>query len=113
MCTTGAAAIHIFMVRVRIYFMYNVHILLVSCCDSNILLFTQKISVPVFPSAEICMCIGMQEYYVPGMVCGPCVLMMRRNLLNFFVFLESVFCLGSFTLGVKNNPPFVHVCCEV
>ena len=93
--------------------MYNVHILLVSCCDSNILLFTQKISVPVFPSAEICMCIGMQEYYVPGMVCGPCVLMMRRNLLNFFVFLESVFCLGSFTLGVKNNPPFVHVCCEV
>ena len=53
------------MVRVRIYFMNNVLILLVSCCDSNILLFTQ-ISVPASPSAEICMCIGMQEYYAPG-----------------------------------------------
>ena len=54
-CTTSVAAINIFVVRVRIYFMYNVLIILVSCCDSNILLFTQKISVPVSPSAEICM----------------------------------------------------------
>ena len=84
MCTTGAAAIDIFMVRVRMYFMYNVLIILVSCCDSNILLSTQKISVPVSPSAEICMCIGMQEYDVPGMACGPCVSMMRSNLLKFF-----------------------------
>ena len=114
LCTTSAAAIHIFMVRVPISFMHNALIILVPCCESNILFFfAQKISASVFSSAEICMCIGMQEYYVPGMVCGPCVLMMRRNLLNFFVFLESVFCLGSFTLGVKNNPPFVHVCCEV
>ena len=100
MCTTGTAAIHIFMVRVRIYFMNNVLIILISCCDSNILLFTQKISTPVSPSTAICMCIGMQEYYVPGMVCGPCVLMMRNNLLNFFrEVLEIVYCLGSFTLG--------------
>ena len=91
MCTTGAAAIHIFTVRVRVYFMYNVLIVLVSCCDSNILLFTQKISVPVSPSAEICMCIGMQECHVPGMVCGPCVLMMRSNLSNFFGFYWRAF----------------------
>ena len=59
-CTTGAAAIDIFMVRVRMYFMYNVLIILVSCCDSNILIFTQKISVPV----------STHEYYVGGTVCG-------------------------------------------
>ena len=58
--TAGAVAAHIFMVRDRIYFTYNLLILLVSCCDSNILIFTQKISVPVSPSVEICMCIGTQ-----------------------------------------------------
>ena len=85
LCTTSAAAIHIFMVRVGISFMHNALIILVPCCESNILFFfAQKISASVSSSAEICMCIGMQEYYVPGMVCRPCVLMMRSNLLNFF-----------------------------
>ena len=51
-CTTGDVAIHIFMVRVPFYFMYHVLVLLVSCGDSNIPLFTQKINVRVSPSAE-------------------------------------------------------------
>ena len=67
MCTTGAAAIHIFKVRVRIYLMYNVLILLVSCCDSNILLFAQKVSVPVSPSIEICMHIICTGYGLRAM----------------------------------------------
>ena len=60
------------------------------CCDSNILLFTQNTIVPVSPSAEIRMCVGMHEHYVPGMVCGSCVAIMRSNWLIFFCFLESV-----------------------
>ena len=59
-----------------IYF-YVMLVLVFVCCDSNILLFKQKISVPVSSSAEIRMCIGLHEYYVPGMVSGPWALMIR------------------------------------
>ena len=55
----------------------------------------KKVSVPVSPSAEICACSGMQEYHVPGIVCGPCVFMLRSNLFNLFVF-----CFRAFTVLV-------------
>ena len=70
------------------------------CCDSNILLFTQTTSAPASPSAEILIFIGTHEYYVKGMVCGSCVLMMRSN--------SSIF---SLILGVKNNPPLQMIRC--
>ena len=60
------------------------------CCDSNALLFTQETSVPASPSAEIRMCIGTHGCYVPGVVCGSCVLMMCGNSLIFFWFLEKI-----------------------
>ena len=42
-------------------------------------------------------------YYLPGMVCGLCVLMMRS--VDFLlVFRDNL--VGSLLLGVKNNPPF-------
>ena len=59
------------------------------------------------------MCIGKHEYHVPGMVWGPCVTMMRSNLLILFFFLESIYCPGSFTYGVKSNPPFADVSYDV
>ena len=69
MYTTGTTAIHIFMVRVRIY--YTMWVVLTSAhCDSNVLLFTQKIGAPASPPAEIRMCIDTHVYYVQGMVCG-------------------------------------------
>ena len=43
-----------------VLFMYNVLIFLVTFCDSDILLYTQKICVLLFTSAEICISIGMQ-----------------------------------------------------
>ena len=70
--TTGTIAIHIFMVR--IYFDIMRLALTTVCCDSNILLLTQNISVPSSLSGEIRMCIGTHVYYVPGMVCRPCVI---------------------------------------
>ena len=71
------------------------------CRDSNLVISTQKISVPPSPSAEICMCVGMHEYYVPRKVCGLCVLIMTRsNLLILFWFLESI-SLVCYFLGEK------------
>ena len=96
---SGTTAVDVFMV----FFLVMGLVLTCVCCDSNILLLTLKICVPASasaeicmcinqcPSVEICMCIGMQEYYVPGVVCGPCVLMMRSNLLNFFFFRAFIF----------------------
>ena len=76
-----------------IYMYYVTWLVLTSvCCDSNILLFTQKISVLAFPSAEIRMCVGTHEYDVPGMVCGPCVLMMHtQQLVDFLLFSWTTF----------------------
>ena len=73
-----------------IYFYDMWLVLTFVCCDSNILLFTQKISAPASLSAGSRMRTGMHVYYIPGMVCGPCVLMMRSNSLTSFWFLERI-----------------------
>lgn len=54
------------------------------CCDSDILFFTQKFRGPASSTVEIRMWIGTHVYYVQGMVCRPCVIMMHSNSLVFF-----------------------------
>ena len=86
--TSGTTAIHIFMVRFKFYIRWLV--LTSVWFDSSILFFIQEVSVPASPSAEVRVCIGTHEPYVPGMVCGRCLSMMRSNSFIFFYFLEGI-----------------------
>ena len=86
--SSGTTAIHIFMVRFKFYIRWLV--LTSVWFDSSILFFIQEVSVPASPSAEVRVCIGTHEPYVPGMVCGRCLSMMRSNSFIFFYFLEGI-----------------------
>ena len=66
------------------------------CSGSNTLMLTQKNSVPASPSVEIRMCSSTHAYYIPGMVCGPFMLMMRSKSLSFYWVLELIWLVLSF-----------------